>query len=290
MPFSHRCHHHHQGDGGPPPSKRRKVSDASVSVSMWENTARGEWRWSTIGSDGSGSSTFASDFMSRDEIERCSPSRRDGIDSFSETRLRYSYCSYLRNLGVRLGLPQTTIATAVVLCHRFFLCRSHACHDRFLVATAVLFLAAKSEETPRLLDTVLRASCEISQLAFLPNMLHRDWFQQYRERVIEAEQMILTTLDFELDVKHPYAPLTSVLTKLGLSDTILFIMAWNLVTEGLRSSLWLQFKPHHIAAGAALLAAKFINYDLACCSNFWHEFQTTPSVLQDVVQQLMELF
>ncbi|XP_072993473.1 cyclin-T1-4-like isoform X2 [Typha latifolia] len=175
------------------------------------------------------------DLLSRDEIERCSPSRKDGIDSALETRLRYSYCSYLQNLGMRLELPQTTIGTAAVLCHRFFFRRSHACHDRFLIATAALFLAAKSEETPCLLNTLLRASCEVCQhqeFAYLPYLFHGDWFDQYRERVTDAEQMILTTLDFELDVKHPYAPLTSVLTKLGLSHTVLFSVAWNLVNKG----------------------------------------------------------
>ncbi|KAG4160799.1 hypothetical protein ERO13_D01G021266v2 [Gossypium hirsutum] len=58
----------------------------------------------------------------------------------------------------------------------------------------------------------------------------------------------------------------------------------------LRSSLWLQFKPHHIAAGAAYLAAKFLNFDLASYHDIWREFQTTPAILQDVSQQLMELF
>lgn len=48
----------------------------------------------------------------------------------------------------------------------------------------------------------------------------------------------------------------------------------------LRSSLWLQFKPHHIAAGAAYLAAKFLNMDVAAYQNIWQEFQTTPSILQ----------
>ncbi|RZC80897.1 hypothetical protein C5167_043482 [Papaver somniferum] len=69
----------------------------------------------------------------------------------------------------------------------------------FLISTAVLFLAAKSEETP----------CP----------LNNDWFEQYRERVIDAENIILRTLDFELNVEHPYDPLTSVLNKLGLSQT-----------------------------------------------------------------------
>lgn len=43
-------------------------------------------------------------FMSRDEIERYSPSRKDGIDAVREAHLRYSYCSYLQDLGLRLDL------------------------------------------------------------------------------------------------------------------------------------------------------------------------------------------
>ena len=62
--------------------------------------------------------------------------------------------------------------------------------------------------------------------------VEQDWFEQHRERVIEAEQMILTTLNFELNVQHPYSPLTSVLNKLGLSQTVLVNLALNLVSEG----------------------------------------------------------
>lgn len=43
-------------------------------------------------------------FMSREEIERLSPSRKDGIDALRETHLRYSYCAFLQNLGLRLDL------------------------------------------------------------------------------------------------------------------------------------------------------------------------------------------
>lgn len=232
-------------------------------------------------------------FMSREEIERYSPSRKDGIDALREAHLRYSYCTFLQNLGLRLDLPQTTVGTAMVLCHRFFARQSHASHDRFLIATATLFLAAKSEETARPLNNMLRASCEISQkqdISFFSYLPSADWFEQYRERVIEAEHMILSTLNFELNVQHPYAPLTSILNKLGLSQTVLVNLALSLVSEGLRSSLWLQFKPHHIAAGAVYLAAKFLNLNLGFYQNIWQEFQTTPAIIQDVSQQLMELF
>ncbi|XP_073053311.1 cyclin-T1-3-like isoform X1 [Primulina eburnea] len=230
--------------------------------------------------------------MSKDEIERCSPSRKDGIDVVQEAHLRYSYCDFLQNLGARLDLPQTTIGTAMILCHRFFVRRSHASHDRFLIATSVLFLASKSEETPRSLNDVLRASCEIfhnQDFTLLSYMLPIDWFEQYRERITEAEHLILTTLNFELNVQHPYESLTSTLQKLGFSQSMLVNLAFCLVGEGLRSSLWLQFKPHQIAAGAAYLAAKFLNMNLASCHNVWEEFHTSPSVLKDVAYQLMEL-
>ncbi|XP_017414545.1 cyclin-T1-5 isoform X2 [Vigna angularis] len=179
-------------------------------------------------------------FMSRDEIDRYSPSRKDGIDVHHETHLRYSYCAFLQNLGMRLELPQTIIGTSMVLCHRFFVRRSHACHDRFLIATAALFLAAKSEEAPRPLNNVLRASSEIlnkQNFALFSYRLPIDWFEQYRERVFEAEQLILTTLNFELNVQHPYASLTSVLNKLGLSKTVLVNLALNLVSEGIFTRL-----------------------------------------------------
>ncbi|MFS7967547.1 putative cyclin [Helianthus anomalus] len=225
------------------------------------------------------------EFLSRDEIERFSPSRKDGIDSLQETHLRYSYCAFLQNLGLRLELPQTTIGTAMVLCHRFFVRRSHASNDRFLIATAALFLAAKSEETPCPLNNVVRVSSEIfhkQDFNLLCYLLPADWFDQYREKVIEAEQTVLTTLNFELTVQHPYAHLTSMLDKLGLAQSLLVNLALSLVSEGLRSSLWLQFKPHQIAAGATYLAARSLNMDLTSCQNVWQEFYTPPSVLRGI--------
>lgn len=82
-------------------------------------------------------------------------------------------------------------------------------------------------------NNIFFISCD--NLCFL---VQQDWFEQYRERVIEAEQIILTTLDFELTVEHPYDPLASVLNKLGLSQTLLLNIAWNLISEGWVSCLY----------------------------------------------------
>ncbi|XP_021902772.1 cyclin-T1-3-like isoform X2 [Carica papaya] len=262
LPGNYREHVNHSNlsqPSGPPSFKRRKFS-----ASTWEDTGKqyllpslyeipvpSNWNGGVhsptrSNAEASTSTSCKFDcskveddepvFLSRDEIERYSPSRKDGIDALRETYLRYSYCGFIQNLGLRLELPQTTIGTAMVICHRFFVRRSHACHDRFLIATAALFLAAKSEETPRPLNNMLRASAEIlhkQDISFLSYLLPVDWFEQYRERVIEAETMILTTLNFELNVQHPYAPLTSVLYKLGLAQSVLVNLALNLVSEGI---------------------------------------------------------
>ncbi|KQK04429.1 hypothetical protein BRADI_2g13487v3 [Brachypodium distachyon] len=229
----------HQPASGPPPPKRARRAPEPRYDPAYVATSPVVPAKQTEDSDTRG-------LLSQVEIERRSPSRKDGIDSALEARLRASYCAYLRCLGFRLDLPQTTIATAVVYCHRFFLHRSHACHDRFLVATAALFLAAKSEETTCLLNTVIRASCEVSgskEFNLFPYFMRGpNWFEQYRENITQAEQMILTTLDFELEVTHPYASLSSALSKLGLAQSVLFNVAWNLINDGFPYACLFQFR------------------------------------------------
>jgi hypothetical protein len=50
----------------------------------------------------------------------------------------------------------------------------------------------------------------------------------------------------------------------------------------LRTSLCLQFKPHHIAAGAIFLAAKFLKVKLPSDGDkvWWQEFDVNPRQLE----------
>jgi len=54
------------------------------------------------------------------------------------------------------------------------------------------------------------------------------------------------------------------------------------VVYRLRTSLCLQFKPHHIAAGAIFLAAKFLKVKLPSDGEkvWWQEFDVTPRHLE----------
>lgn len=234
-------------------------------------------------------------YLSRKEIEENSPSRRDGIDLKKETYLRKSYCTFLQDLGMRLKVPQVTIATAIIFCHRFFLRQSHAKNDRRTIATVCMFLAGKVEETPRPLKDVILVSYEIihkKDPAAVQRIKQKEVYEQQKELILLGERVVLATLGFDLNVHHPYKPLVEAIKKFKVAQNALAQVAWNFVNDGLRTSLCLQFKPHHIAAGAIFLAAKFLKVKLPSDGEkvWWQEFDVTPRQLEEVSNQMLELY
>ncbi|GMY23857.1 cyclin-t1-5 [Fagus crenata] len=254
-------------------------------------------------SDGGGSSRDSQDrqeemgrwYMSRKEIEENSPSRGDGIDLKKETYLRKSYCTFLQDLGMRLKVPQVTIATAIIFCHRFFLRQSHVKNDRRTIATVCMFLAGKVEETPRPLKDVILVSYEIihkKDPAVAQRIKQKEVYEQQKELILLGERVVLATLGFDLNVHHPYKPLVEAIKKFKVAQNALAQVAWNFVNDGLRTSLCLQFLPDHIAAGAIFLAAKFLKVKLPSDGEkvWWQEFDVTPRQLEEVSNQMLELY
>ncbi|XP_019086847.1 PREDICTED: cyclin-T1-4 [Camelina sativa] len=234
-------------------------------------------------------------YFGRKEIEENSPSRLDSIDLKKETYLRKSYCTFLQDLGMRLKVPQVTIATAIIFCHRFFIRQSHARNDRRTIATVCMFLAGKVEETPRPLKDVIVVSYEIihkKDPTTAQKIKQKEVYEQQKELILSGEKIVLSTLGFDFNVHHPYKPLVEAIKKFKVAQNALAQVAWNFVNDGLRTSLCLQFKPHHIAAGAIFLAAKFLKVKLPSDGEkvWWQEFDVTPRQLEDVSNQMLELY
>ncbi|CAN6347707.1 unnamed protein product [Urochloa humidicola] len=236
-------------------------------------------------------------YFSRKEIEENSPSRRDGIDLKRENNLRKSYCTFLQDLGMKLKVPQVSIATAMVFCHRFYLRQSHAKNDRRIIATVCMFLAGKVEETPRPLKDVILVSYEIIHKKD-PNAGQRikqqkEIYDKQKELILLGERVVLVTLGFDLNIHHAYKPLVEAIRRFNVGDkSSLPQVAWNFVNDGLRTSLCLQFEPHHIAAGAIFLAAKFLKIKLPTEGDkiWWQDFDVTPRQLEEVSNQMLELY
>ncbi|KAK6947243.1 hypothetical protein RJ641_000716 [Dillenia turbinata] len=117
-------------------------------------------------------------------------------------------------------------------------------------------------------------------------------YEQQKELILLGERVVLATLGFDLNVHHPYKPLVEAIKKFKVAQNALAQVAWNFVNDGLRTSLCLQFKPHHIAAGAIFLAAKFLKVKLPSDGEkvWWQEFDVTPRQLEEVSNQMLELY
>nr|PNR60368.1 hypothetical protein PHYPA_003161 [Physcomitrium patens] len=238
------------------------------------------------------------------KIEKFSPSRLDGVDLKKETYFRKKYYIFLQDLGMRLKVPQVTIATAIVFCHRFFHRQSHAKNDRLIIATACMFLAGKVEETHRPIREVIVFSYHIrfriDPLA-KERIEQKEVIEEQKELVLAGERLVLTTLGFDLNIHHPYKPLVAAIKRFKAQKTLAQV-AWNFVNDSLRTSLCLQFKPHHIAAGAIFLAAKFLKVNLPEEGDKIIYFSTKPSLIlvlisisflksfAEVSNQMLELY
>ncbi|ORY35616.1 cyclin-dependent protein kinase regulator [Naematelia encephala] len=83
------------------------------------------------------------------------PSSRDGIPPEVEDDLRVAGCMMIQEAGIMLKLPQSTMATAQVIFHRFYYVSSMASFGINDISVSALYLSSKLNETPiRLRDLI----------------------------------------------------------------------------------------------------------------------------------------
>lgn len=233
-----------------------------------------------------------------EQVEQCPSCREDGISPPHESSLRKSYCIFMQKLGRQLKLPQVTIATAIIFCHRFFLRQSLARNDRYIIATVCMFLAGKVEETPERLHNVIVASYELRNAEdpdAISRIKQKEVYDEQKELLLMGERLVLVTLGFNLNVAHPYKPLIAAIKHLSLPQTLsrsqLAQISWNFVNDGLQTLLCLQFKPRHVAAGALFLAAKFLRIKLCDWEELLSkEFDISLQQLEDVSNQILQSY
>ncbi|KAK4429308.1 Cyclin-T1-4 [Sesamum alatum] len=233
-------------------------------------------------------------YFTKEEIEERSPSRKDGIHLENESRLRQLYCSYLQELGMELKVPQVTIATAIMLCHRFYMHQSHAKNHWQAVANASMFLACKAEDTPRWLKDLTVAAYKLMYRwdPLAPEKIRqREVYEKQKQLILLGEQLILVNVAFDLNIEHPYKPLVAALKRLEISQKEVVKVAWNFVNDWLRTTLCLQYKPHYIAAGSVFLAAKLHKVKLPTAHGkaWWMQFDVSPKQLEEVIQHMLGL-
>jgi len=115
-------------------------------------------------------------------------------------------------------------------------------------------------------------------------------FWQLREQILTHELVVLQTIAFDLRVEHPYTYLLSYVKGIQ-GNRQLAQVAWNFVNDGLRTALFLQFKPQLIASAAIYLASKFLKYQLPEGKKPWWEvFDAKIEDLEEISNQILDLY
>ncbi|EGC28862.1 hypothetical protein DICPUDRAFT_10863, partial [Dictyostelium purpureum] len=219
-----------------------------------------------------------------------------GSDIKLEITYRRASAAFIQDVGIRLKMPQLTIATAISYFHKFFIRHHLKDHDRFIVATACLFLAGKVEETPRKLDDVIKISYmaknkkkgEAPEKVAQPSQVEHNLL---RNKVLQNEHLILTTIAFELVVEHPYKYLLEYMKTIQGSKNLCQV-AWNFVNDSLRTSLCLHYPPDLISYASVYLATRFLNFKLPtdCKKEWWEMLGISFEVLEDISKQILDLY
>lgn len=254
------------------------------------------------------------------------PSLKDGMSIEEETTKRRKTCRFMEEAGRILKLPRVAIATAMVFFHRFYAKHSFHEHDRFEVAVAAIVLAAKTEESPKKLNTVIDECYKLKVRGMQAGRISTgpvdvgpenldpkgEEFTKMKERILLLERVILHTIGFELSIDHPYKflveqikqlvikreleykspPATDIPTSQLASKMIneMVQYAMNFANDSMHTSLCLQFDPQRIATACVYLAANFSGVH-PTNQKEWMDVLGIPDVdtLSSIVVQILEL-
>jgi cyclin T len=205
-------------------------------------------------------------FYSKEDMHN-SPSRKDGIDQFTELRYRQAAAQLIQECGKRLQLTQLTINTAIVFMHRFFMMHSLKRFDKCDIAGAAVFLAAKVEETPRKIQHVICVRDAVQRHGKnLPEQKLDTNSDEYKKRVdilVEHELIMLQTFGFDISIDHPHTHVIRA-TQFMRAPRELSQVAYFMATNSLNlTTFCLEFRSEIVAATCIYLAFKWSEFEVS---------------------------
>lgn len=157
------------------------------------------------------------------------PSIVDGITPENEARYRREGARFINKVGTKMNLRYDTMATGVAYFHRFYMCHSFKQFPRFVTACCCLFLAGKVEETPKKCKDIIKTA-----KSYVTEAQFAKFGEDPKEEVLTLERILLQTINFDLQVEHPYEYLLKYAKALkGDQDKLqkLVQMAWTFIND-----------------------------------------------------------
>ncbi|EEH18383.1 hypothetical protein PABG_00946 [Paracoccidioides brasiliensis Pb03] len=182
----------------------------------------------------------------------------------------------LVRLGKRMTIRQQALATAQVYIRRFYTKVEIRRTNPYLVLTTAFYLACKMEECPQHIRFVVSEA----------KGLWPDYIVSDISKLGECEFWLISEMNSQLIVHHPYRTLSEIQTALSLTSEEVSL-AWSVINDHYLTDLPLLQPPHVIAVTALLIAVVFKTNPASCA----HLTGASPAstVLRDGVGALASL-
>ena len=232
-------------------------------------------------------------YYSKSELKK-TPSALDGISYDTECRYRRESARFIIKIGLLMKLRYDTMATGVVYMHRFYMCHSFKTFSRFVTGCGCLFLAGKVEETPKKCKDIIKVAKSCMTDAQLTT-----FGEDPKETVMIMERILLQTINFNLQVDHPYNHMLryakeSFGENQGEIEKIVQ-MAWTFINDSLCTTICLQYEPEIVAIAAMFLAGKLSKTRTGkeITERKWYDVYVESlsiDILEDICHQILDLY
>ncbi|THH03295.1 hypothetical protein EW145_g6373 [Phellinidium pouzarii] len=210
---------------------------------------------------------FHHPYFSPAEVDFLSEKQRGKL-SANQERLRQQACGFIEAVGVKIGFPRKTIATAQSLYHRFHLFFPMKDFNYYDVTMACVYVSTKMHDTLKKPRDILMVSYTVRypELALRSKAIGGEveidpaTVEQDRQHLLGIERLVLETVCFNFTVHMSFPYVIKIGRALNVSKE-LTRFAWRLAVDSNRTLASLQYPPHVIALACIYLAALLSSFE-----------------------------
>lgn len=191
-----------------------------------------------------------------------SPSRMDGVSFEQELGTQSKGVEYITRLASLLRLPAQTVFASSLFLHRYYSRFSVKQTHPYETSASCVFLACKTEESPRKLRDVAAAILIVSQKVNKSIKAVQDenspMFEQWQKVILQRESELLETLMFDFANTAPYNFLNDLVAQYVPHDLQASVgpKAVSFINDSCRTLLSVEVGPDNLAVVALYWASK----------------------------------